>query len=171
MRGLHGMYAGRGMAGMMRHVRVPDEAAYLATMVAHHQEAIRSARELSRSDRPAMRRFGRDIVRVQSHQVRQMRRWLARWYPDQPAASYDPMMRDLTGLSGDALDRAFLQDMVRHHMAAVMMSQWLLARDLDRHHRVTRLAEDVRDGQHAEIRQMVGWYADWFGSAGRSVCP
>jgi uncharacterized protein (DUF305 family) len=164
MRGVHGMH---GMTGVMRHARVADEAGYLAMMVEHHREAIRSAHELSRSDRPAMRRFGRGVVRVQSRQVRQMRRWLALWYPDQPAATYHPMMRDLSGLSGNALDRAFLTDMVDHHMAAVMMSQSLLARDLDRHPQVARLARNIRDSQHVEIRQMLRWYDDWFAT---SVC-
>ena len=36
------------------------------------------------------------------------------------------MMRDLSGLSGDRLDRTFLEDMIGHHMAAVTMSQRLL---------------------------------------------
>ncbi|WP_433429297.1 DUF305 domain-containing protein [Nonomuraea sp. CA-141351] len=38
-----------------------------------------------------------------------------------------PQMRDLSRLSGDALDETFLQDMIPHHMVAVMMSQQLLA--------------------------------------------
>lgn len=167
---MHGMHRMHAMHGMMRHARVRGEADYLATMVEHHREAIRSARALTRSDRPEMRRFGREIVRAQSHQVRQMRRWLARWYPDQPVATYQPMMRDLTGLSGSDLDRAFLQDMVGHHMAAVMMSQWLLARDLVRHPSVTRLAENIRDTQHDEIRQMQVWYADWFAGSAAPSC-
>jgi len=160
----------QGMHGMMRHARVRDEADYLATTVEHHREAIGAARELTRSDRPEMRRFGREIVRVQSHQVRQMSRWLARWHPDQPAATYQPTMRDLSGLSGAALDRAFLRDMVGHHMAAVMMSQWLLARDLDRHPSVARLAENIRDSQHLEIQQMQRWYGEWFAGTAAPSC-
>ena len=45
-------------------------------------------------------------------------------YPDQVlAVDYQPMMRDLSGLSGDALGHGNLQDMTVHHMMAVMMSQ------------------------------------------------
>jgi uncharacterized protein (DUF305 family) len=159
------MHGWSGKAGMMRQVRVDDEAVYLATMVAHHQEAIRSAAELARSERPQMRQLGRDIVRTQSRQVRMMRNWLAAWYPEQPAATYHPMMRDLRGLSGDTLDRAFLRDMIGHHMAAVMMSQRLLMHGLDRHPQVTRLAEQIRHAQLTEIRQMGQWLDTWFGSA------
>jgi uncharacterized protein (DUF305 family) len=71
------------------------------------------------------------------------------------------MMRDLTGLSGDALDLAFLQDMIGHHMSAVMMSQHLLWRGTD-HAEVAALARSIRDDQHAEIIQMQRWMTQWF---------
>jgi len=115
--------------GMMGSYAVASEPEYLAEMVAHHREAVAAARELARSDRPEMRAFGESIVETQSTQIEQMTAWLSDWYPEQSTTvDYRPMMRDLSGLSGDRLDRAFLQDMVGHHMAAVMMSQHLLWR-------------------------------------------
>jgi uncharacterized protein (DUF305 family) len=111
-----------------------------------------------------MREFGRSIVAAQSAQIRQMTTWLADWYPDYPTTvDYQPMMRDLTGLSGDALDRAFLEDMIGHHMAAVMMSQHLLIRGAD-HEQVAVLARSIRDDQHVEIVQMRRWLIRWFGT-------
>jgi uncharacterized protein (DUF305 family) len=150
--------------GAGRHYTAASEQEYLAEMVAHHRQAIAAARELQRSDRAAMRRFGERIVEAQSAQVAQMESWLHAWYPDESTdVDYEPMMRDLTGLSGDRLDRTFLEDMVWHHMAAVMMSQHLLASRLAEHDEVADLAADVRDDQHAEILQMRGWLRDWFG--------
>lgn len=149
--------------GMMAHGWVDSEYDYLAEMVAHHEEAIAAAGELARSERPEMRAFGERIVASQSAQVAEMRAWLARWYPDRSGeVDYDPMMRDLTGLSGDELDRTFLEDMVGHHMAAIMMSQQLLVHGLVEHRPVARLADDVRDEQHAEVRQMYEWLDEWF---------
>ena len=146
------------------HVAAASEQEYLAEMVAHHQEAIDAARELRRSDRTVMRRFGERIVAAQSAQVAQMESWLAEWYPDDSTdVDYEPMMRDLTGLSGDRLDRTFLEDMVGHHMAAVMMSQHGLASRLFDHDEVAALAADIRDDQHAEILRMRAWLRDWFG--------
>ena len=146
------------------HVAAASEQEYLAEMVAHHQEAIDAARELRRSDRAVMRRFGERIVAAQSAQVAQMESWLAEWYPDDSTdVDYEPMMRDLTGLSGDRLDRTFLEDMVGHHMAAVMMSQHGLASRLFDHDEVAALAADIRDDQHAEILRMRAWLRDWFG--------
>ena len=143
---------------MMGHGRTDDEAGYLGEMVAHHREAIVAAGELGRSDRPEMRALGRRIVADQSAQVERMESWLAKWYDDEPEATYEPMMRDLEGLSGDALDRAFLADMVPHHMAAVMMSQQLLVRGLAEHDQVADLARTIRDDQVDEIRWM---RAEW----------
>lgn len=146
--------------------QVRDEADYLSRMVAHHQEAVTAAEQLRRSDRPPLRAFGAEIVRTQSAQIDQMQAWLDRWYPDQPAdTGYRPMMRNLTDLSGAALDRAFLRDMTLHHMAAVMMSQQLLARGLATHPPVADLARTIRDQQHAEIFRMQRWLHAWYGES------
>jgi uncharacterized protein (DUF305 family) len=140
-----------------------NEADYLATMVAHHQEAVTAAQQLQRSDRPQMRAFGASIVKTQSAQIAQMNRWLRQWSPHRsPDRGYAPMMRDLTHLSGNQLDRLFLQDMIGHHMAAVMMSQQLLVRGLAEHPEVNRLARTIRNDQHAEIFQMMRWLRTWY---------
>jgi uncharacterized protein (DUF305 family) len=132
-------------------------------MVAHHQEAVAAAKQLQRSDRPQMRQFGESVVATQSAQIDQMKRWLADWYPGRSThAEYHPMMRDLTGLSGDRLDRVFLQDMIWHHMAAVMMSQQVLSRGLAQHSEVNTLARSIRDAQHAEIFRMSHWLDRWY---------
>ena len=155
---------------MMGSAAVRDEFAYLTHMVAHHTEAIDAAQQLARSERPQMRAFGRDIVATQSAQIDQMTAWLAAWYPGRCTdVEFPPMMRNLTGLSGDRLNRVFLQDMVVHHMAAVMMSQRLLAHASADHPQVEDLARTIRDEQHAEIFQMRDWLTAWFGWTGHGM--
>jgi uncharacterized protein (DUF305 family) len=106
------------------------------------------------------------IVETQTAEVRQMAGWLADWYPGRDTTvDYEPMMRNLDGLSGDALDRAFLEDMIPHHMMAVMMSQQLLRRGLAEHAAVVPFARSIRDTQHEEIGTMSTWLADWFGAS------
>jgi uncharacterized protein (DUF305 family) len=154
---------GARAGAMPGHVRVDSEVEYLVQMVAHHEEAVEAAGELARSDRPAMRELGVAIVTSQTRQIDRMRAWLARWYPGTPAdTGYEPMMRDLSRLSGDALDRAFLVDMIPHHMAAVMMSQQLLVGGVATHDAVALLAAKIRDEQHAEIFTMRRWLERWF---------
>jgi uncharacterized protein (DUF305 family) len=138
-----------------------SESAYLVEMVAHHEEAVTAARELGRSDRAEMRELGRSIVESQTAQIRLMRGWLDEWYPDAGPADYEPMMRDLDGLEGDELDRTFLEDMVGHHMMAVMTSQHLLM-STDVHPEVSDLAGTIRDEQQREIVVMTQWLRDWF---------
>lgn len=152
-----------GMSGWMHQTAATDEFTYLTVMVAHHQEAVSAAAELRRSPRAEIRAFGESIVATQSAQIKQMRAWLGQWYPGRPTAvDYRPMMHELSGLKGDALDRAFLQDMIGHHMAAVMMSQQLLMRDVAEHAETKDLAASIRDEQHLEMFQMRTWLADWF---------
>jgi uncharacterized protein (DUF305 family) len=156
---MNGGFMGAGM-----HVAVRGEAEFLVEMVAHHEEAIDAAGELARSDRPEMRGLGRSIVEGQTAEVDQMRGWLEEWYPDtSTSADYEPMMRDLEDLSGDQLDRVFLEDMIGHHMAAVMMSQQLVVRDLAEHGDVEDLARSISSSQHAEILTMRAWLWEWFG--------
>ena len=143
---------------------VRSEADYLVEMVAHHEDAIVAAGELSRSERPRMRALGESIVESQTAQVEQMTAWLEEWYPEAPEADYEPMMSDLRDLSGDRLDRVFLQEMVGHHMMAVMSSQQLLVRGLADHDEVTDLAREIRTDQRAEIGTMVRWLRVWFGT-------
>jgi len=163
-----GWMPGGGRGLMMGGPVARDEFSYLTHMVAHHQEAVEAARHLTRSGRPQMRAFGRDIVATQSAQIDRMKGWLATWYAGRSTdADYRPMMRDLSGLSGDRLDRVFLQDMVVHHMAAVMSSQQLLAHGRAEHPQVETLARTIRDEQHAEIFQMQSWLTTWFGVSWR----
>ncbi len=151
---------GEWMQGMV----VRDEFDFLAEMVPHHAEAVAAATELRRSERPEMRALGASIVASQSAQIDRMEGWLARWYPDRTSdADYRPMMRDLSDLSDDQLDEAFLSDMVGHHMAAVMMSQQLLVRGLAVHPEVADLARTIREDQLDEIGIMSRWLSDWYG--------
>ncbi len=154
--------------GMMQSMQVNSEFEYLSQMIPHHEEAIVTARILlQRSDRPEMKQFARDIIRVQSAEIQQMQTWLKQWYPNQrDTRTYTPMMRELGQLQGDNLDRAFLQDMIMHHMGAVMMSHQLLNRNLVQHDPVRPFAQNIANTQQAEIRQMQTWARNWFGSPG-----
>ena len=138
---------GRGMMNEMRTMAdIDSEYEYMSSMIPHHEEAVAKAR----------------ILGDQTHEIQKMEEWLARWYPDRPArADYQPMMGDYSGMSGSELDVAFLQDMIPHHMAAVMMSQQLLVGRLAEHDEVAGLARDIRDAQLREIRQMSDWLEDY----------
>ena len=158
--------------GTMRMPGMPlkSEFDYLTEMIPHHEEAIATATVLQQgTQRPEMRSFARSIIETQTAEVQQMKRLLAARYPGRDThADYAPMMRDLIGLRGDALDRAFLEDMIPHHMMAVMMSQRLLMAGLAGNDEIIPFAMNIRDVQHNEIGMMTGWLKAWFGAAPRS---
>ena len=154
--------------GMMREVRsmsdVQSEFDYMVRMIPHHREAVESAQTLlERTDRAEMRSFAETIITTQTREIEQMESWLEAWYPEQDRqVDYQPMMRDYSELSGDELDLAFLQDMIPHHMAAVMMSQQLLSQVQVEHPELETLAASIRRIQMEEIRQMSQWMDTWF---------
>jgi uncharacterized protein (DUF305 family) len=168
--GCPGMMGGMGM-GMMHSMRVENEADFLTQMIPHHEEAIATAKLLKAgTNRPEIRKFADDIIRVQSAEIQQMQQWLKQWYPNQnTTVTYHPMMRDLTKLKGNDLDRAFLEDMRMHHKGAVMMSHQLLRNNLAKHNEVSKLAEQISISQRQEIHQMQSWLRTWFNAGGMGM--
>jgi uncharacterized protein (DUF305 family) len=159
----------QGHYGQMMHMmQANNEFKFFSLMIPHHEEAIATAqRVLEYSDRPEMREFAQDIIDVQTAEIEQMEAWLGEWYPGQDTnLTYAPMMRDLGQLEGDALDQAFLEDMIMHHMGAVMMSQRLVNFGLVEHQAVQPFAQNIADTQRQEIWQMQAWLQDWYGVAG-----
>jgi uncharacterized protein (DUF305 family) len=144
---------------------VTDEFDFLTKMIPHHEEAVASARQLlAGTQRPEMVALANNIITTQTREIDQMRAWLAQWYPGRDThVDYQPMMRDLTGLIGDELDRSFLQDMIDHHGMAVSMTMDLLADNLATHPGAATLARNIRDLQRTEMTTMTSWLKDWFG--------
>ncbi len=167
---MHQRGAGQGHdQHMMQMMQANDEFEFLSLMIPHHEEAIDTAqRVLEYSDRPEMKEFAQDIIDVQTAEIEQMEAWLDAWYPGQETnQTYSPMMRDLSQLAGDDLDQAFLEDMIMHHMGAVMMSQRLVNHGLVEDAEVQPFAQNIANTQRQEIWQMQAWLQDWYGISGR----
>jgi uncharacterized protein (DUF305 family) len=154
---------GTGMAGMP--TSTTDVLSFLQHMIPHHLEAIESAEALlAVTERPELRALLEDVVETQTAEVDLMRRWIDAWFPDaEPEAHVEPMMRDLGDAPVADRERAWLEDMIVHHMMAVHEARALLALDLSDHPEVAELANAIAAGQMAEMRQMAGWLSAWFG--------
>ena len=161
-----GMGMGTG-AGHALASSVVDELSFLQHMIPHHQEAIDSAAALlEMTQRPELRSLLEDVIATQTAEVELMRGWLAEGYPGEPLEmDYAPMMRDLSGASVEERERAWLEDMVMHHMMAVHDARALLVGGWATRPEVAQLAVDIVQGQMAEIHLMRGWLASWFGDA------
>jgi uncharacterized protein (DUF305 family) len=154
------MNSGMMDSGMMQ-ATIENEHDFLVHMIAHHEEAVASATVLkANTDRPEMKQFADTIITTQTAEIEQMKNWLNSWYPDlDHQVDYQPMMRDMTSLKGDAVDQAFLQDMIFHHMDAVMMSQQLITSGYADHQELIPFAQTIRDTQRDEIHMMRNWLA------------
>jgi len=167
--GANGMGMGPGGAmgpGMPMASQTTDEAGFLTHMIPHHQEAVDTARALLEvTERPELRAFLEGIIASQTAEIEAMESWLEAYHPEAPRdIAYEPMMRDLgPNASVEALERAFLEDMLMHHMMAVRDARMLLMQGVVEHEEVATLARSIVTEQMTEIDQMGTWLADWFG--------
>jgi uncharacterized protein (DUF305 family) len=72
----------------------------------------------------------------------------------------DSMTSGLTGKTGDALDKAFLDDMIVHHEGAVQMAQTLLSGT--KRPELLNLSKNIITAQTQEIQMMKDWRKKWF---------
>ncbi len=148
-----GMMSGMDHSMMM----VKSEREFLEGMIPHHQEAVDTAEEvIARGGSiPEIKKLAKDIVAAQEKEITMMKEWYQGWfgqpYVDRPEA-YAPMMRDLSSLSGAALDKVFLEDMVMHHTGAVMMAQSV--QPYIEHREMTDLTKAIVETQTEEIDLM-----------------
>ena len=135
---------------------VTSERAFIEGMIPHHQEAVDTAKEvLERGATTAeMQSLAEDIIQAQETEIADMKRWYQAWYGEVYVDTNEntPMMRELSQLSGVALDRTFLEDMVMHHMGAIMMAQSV--QPYVEHQEMRDLTKAVVETQSEEIQKM-----------------
>jgi len=147
------------------------EVGFARDMAAHHAQAVDMATLLrDRTSDPEMRTLALDIMLTQQAQIGQMQGWLAVW--GQPNVGLGPAMawagmpttgsmpgmasaadlNRLRTLTNGAADGLFLQLMIAHHQAGVMMAQAILART--QRTEVRALAQAIVNAQESEITYM-----------------
>ncbi len=142
--------------GHMMHMTVGSEQEFLEQMIPHHQEAVDTAKQvLERGGTTEdIRKLANNIVAAQEKEITDMKSWYQEWYGKEysDAGTYEPMMRDLSQLSGKELDKAFLEDMVMHHMGAIMMAGSLTPQIS--HNELLSLKNAIESTQSKEIVEM-----------------
>ncbi|NJM46373.1 MAG: DUF305 domain-containing protein [Alkalinema sp. RU_4_3] len=154
---------------------------FIDAMVPHHEGAIAMATDLAqKSKRPELQKLAKTMIAAQTQEVVQMNQWRKSWYPEAPAkpiAWHSQMQhsmamtnaqvqamrmdRDLGPADAD-YDRRFLQAMVPHHEAAVVMARDLAQKT--RRPELQKLAKDIIASQQIEIDQMKQWQGNWYKS-------
>lgn len=148
-----------GEMGGMDHsmMMVSSERDFLEGMIPHHQEAVDTAKEVIErgGSTPEIKALAEAIVVAQEKEIAEMKVWYQAWYGvayEPKEGDYTPMMRELANLSGAELDKRFLEDMIMHHMGAIMMARSVLP--FIEHQEIANLAVAIRTTQTAEIELM-----------------
>lgn len=150
-----------GMGGMsqmdhMMAMMVSSEREFIEGMIPHHQEAVDTANEVIErgGSTPEIEQLVEDIVVAQEAEIAEMKQWYEDWYGEPYAdnGDYMPMMRELENLSGAELDQVFLEDMIGHHMGAIMMARSV--QPYIEHDEIAELTQAIVSTQSAEIAQM-----------------
>ena len=162
--GMHRMEDGTMMEGdganvmQMDHsgMMVASERAFIEGMIPHHQEAVDTANEVIArgGTTPEIKSLVENIVIAQETEIADMKQWYLDWYGEVYVdnGAYMPMMRELANLSGAELDRVFLEDMIGHHMGAIMMAQSV--QPYIAHEEISELTKAIATTQSAEITEM-----------------
>jgi uncharacterized protein (DUF305 family) len=149
-------HTGMEMMGNMEMMMVGSEKQFITEMIPHHQEAVDTAKEvLARgATTPAIKTLVEDIITAQEREIADMKNWYEAWYGTAytPSHTYKPMMRDLTRLSGEDLDQTFLNDMIMHHLMAMMMAHSV--QPYIEHEEMKVLTKAISESQSKEIQTM-----------------
>lgn len=147
----------------------PYDLRFIDEMIMHHRGAIMSSEMMiADSEHPELRDLAQRIKESQQRQIDQMLDWRAKWYPDAAAPEMDNsmggmmdgngMMRGM--MDGEMADRMFLRMMIPHHQLAVEMAEDALVNA--EHEDLKTLAQEITEGQSAEMTEMEGYLRDWY---------
>lgn len=140
----------------MMSMTVSSEREFIEGMIPHHQEAIDTAKEVMErgGSTPEIKKLVEGIIIAQESEIVKMKQWYQDWYGEKYTdyGNYVPMMRELENLSGFELDKAFLEDMIKHHMGAIMMSKSV--KPYIEHNEISKLTKTIISTQSSEIMQM-----------------
>ncbi len=146
---------------------------FLSNMIAHHQGAIEMANlALTNASHQEIKTLATAIVSTQSSEVTNMTDWQKTWgYPassgtmmmDHSSMGMENtnagMMQSLDGKTGEAFDKAFLEQMIMHHQSAINMAA--TGKTNAEHQELKYLTVAIVSAQTKEIQQMKQWQKDW----------
>lgn len=146
---------------------------FIDDMVIHHQSAIDMAEiALEEAEHPEIEQLSNNIITAQQAEIDQMTAWRDEWFPGAEQSMGMPGMEDMAGMNmsaedmqmlreADPFDEAFMEMMIEHHQSAILMAQEI-QKTTDRPE-LQELAGTIITAQQAEIEQMNGWLAEWYG--------
>lgn len=150
---------------------------FIEQMIPHHDGAIAMAdMALFKATHPEVKVLAEAIIKAQKGEIKEMQSWYKDWFgKNVPEVSTFMMgggmmsqkgmhmggQEDVKALeSAETFDKAFIEAMIPHHQLAVMMAQMLKSGTA--RPEMSTLADNIIESQSREIREMQGWYKNWY---------
>ncbi|MBD2445915.1 DUF305 domain-containing protein [Nostoc sp. FACHB-152] len=169
----HGMTMDLGPADANYDLRFID------AMIPHHQGAVEMASVAQqKSQRPEIKKLADEIIKAQNQEISQMKQWRTAWYPKagNQAVAYDAQQKKTVNMSSQQMqammmnmdlgaadaqfDLRFINAMIPHHEAAVVMAKD--AAQKSQRPEIKNLAQAIIKAQDTEINQMKQWRKAWY---------
>ena len=137
----------------MDHTKITSEEQFIAEMIPHHQEAVDTSKVIVANwETAVVKNLAQAIIDWQSSEITMLKGWLASQYPNSTyKSSYMAMMRSLSNLTDHELEDTYMEDMVKHHEAAIQMAKQVL--DITQKPEIVKFANDVITTQSTEIAE------------------
>ncbi|AFZ48043.1 protein of unknown function DUF305 [Cyanobacterium stanieri PCC 7202] len=155
------------------------ELRFIDAMIPHHQGALIMAQDaIENSSREEINALATQIVEAQQIEILEMQQWREQWYPEAPETptAWDPqtnqtvpmtpeqisaMRMDMDlGVGDEEFDLRFINAMIPHHQAAIIMAEDALEKSDNPE--IQALAQNVIMTQQAEIDQLEQWRNEWY---------
>lgn len=143
------------------------DAMFVTGMIPHHQAAIDMAEQgVNDATHSEIKQLSNNIIKSQQAEIEQMNTMKS----ELPATKGSMMSQDeMTGMMSDVdsmkkaknFDKAFIDAMIPHHQAAVVMANQVIANGSNAE--VEQLAKAIVKAQSREIAQMQSWRVKWYG--------
>ncbi len=158
---------------LMENGEYSDER-FIDTMALHHLGAVEMAQvALENVEHQELRQLAEDIVADQSAEIERLRAVKEREFgsSDLPtemssgAMEMMGMMEDPQELANrEPFDKAFIDEMIPHHVAAIQMAR--LAQENTGDDEIREVARGIVELQESEIAQMTEWRREWYPEEG-----
>ncbi|MFK0731828.1 MAG: DUF305 domain-containing protein [Gloeotrichia echinulata GP01] len=152
---------------------------FIDAMIPHHQGAIEMAKAAQqKSKRAEIKKLAEEIIKAQNQEITQMKNWRQTWYPkaSNKLMAYDAQQQKTIEMSSQQMqamtmnmdlgaadtefDLRFINAMIPHHEAAVIMGKDALQKS--QRGEIKKLAQGIIKAQNTEINQMQQWRKAWY---------
>jgi uncharacterized protein (DUF305 family) len=154
---------------LMENGEYSDER-FIDAMVPHHQGAVEMAEvALENAEHPELRQLAGNIITDQQAEIERLRAIKEREFgssevPIEMSSKETEMMgmmEDHAMLANqEPFDKAFIDAMIPHHVAAIQMANAAIENTANEE--IRELAEGIVELQQSEIAQMTGWRKEWY---------